>query len=83
MRFEMGTDFIKSMRRSGWVNIFHRLNQGKEYPPLPETKRIELAAFFQSDVEGLSELLDRDLTHWLQAEERPPSISDSTEVVAT
>jgi len=82
MRFETGIDLIKSLRRSGWVDLFHALNQGKKYPPLSKTKRKELVAFFQSDVESLSELLDRDLTHWLEVEGKSPSVGDSTDVVA-
>jgi len=73
MQFKIVIDFIKVLRRSGWVDLFHRLNQGEKYPVLTETKRKELVAFFQSDVESLSKLLGRDLTHWLQIEDEFPA----------
>ncbi len=34
-------------------------------PPMPEEIKQELLEFFRPDIEGLQDLIDRDLSHWL------------------
>lgn len=52
--------------RTGLLSKLAKLNTiNKQRSPLPVEFRQELIKSFQEDVEKLSKLLDRDLTHWL------------------
>ena len=39
---------------------------GLERPPMPEEIRRELGEFYRPDIEKLQDLIDRDLSHWLE-----------------
>jgi hypothetical protein len=57
-----------------------------DYPAMPGELRLRLAEYYREDVERLEKLLDRDLGHWLEAEEsaasRKPMICSASEVRA-
>jgi len=38
---------------------------GVDKPPIPDEIRAELMEFYRSDIEELQDLIDRDLSHWL------------------
>jgi hypothetical protein len=58
----------------GILNSLHSLGDKKvERKPLDPEFREELKDYFRADVELLSELLDRDLTYWVE----PKSVNDS------
>jgi hypothetical protein len=58
----------------GLINMIRAMNEKKEKrEPLDPEFRQELKDYFRADVELLSELLDRDLTHWVE----PKSVNDS------
>lgn len=40
------------------------------YPPMPDDLRHKLRDYYADDIEGLSELLGRDLSHWLEVKPR-------------
>ncbi len=61
----LGDQFVEAMRRKGYVDAFHRVNKGDDFPKLPEETRMRLAAYYHDDVEALGQLLERDLSHWL------------------
>lgn len=62
----LGKKSINYLRRYGYFDFFHRINQGKDFPTLSQDKKQQLAKFFQEDVASLSKLIDRDLSFWLE-----------------
>lgn len=60
----------KLLKIKGQIGIsskIRKLNQtNKKRKPLPENFKKELSDYFEKDIGLLSELLDRDLTHWLE-----------------
>lgn len=57
---------LTELRLKGYLNLFHQLNQGDEFPKLSREKEISLAKFYQQDVTALSEIIERDLSFWLE-----------------
>lgn len=56
---------LLGVRRLGLTDRIQRWNLGRrERPPLSPAFRAELTDYFAPDVKRLSELLDRDLSHW-------------------
>jgi hypothetical protein len=72
----LGDRLVESMRRRGYVDVFHKLNEGEGFPKLSASARARLADYYRSDVELLARMLDRDLSHWLS--DVPASAGDST-----
>lgn len=62
----VGRKILNNLKSQGFNDKFHQLNSvEKEYPQLSIDKKRELANFYQEDIKQLSQLLDRDLNHWL------------------
>ncbi len=62
-----GKAVINYLRRSGYFNILHRLNQSNDdFPELSREIKQELADFYREDVNQISQLLGRDLSFWLE-----------------
>lgn len=55
---------LQYLRAEGYFNFFHRFNHGESMPEISERKRAELSFFFQEDIENLSNLIEKDLSHW-------------------
>ena len=53
-------------RLKGYLDLFHQINRGNEYPQLSEAKKKSLAEFYRQDVYNLSQLLNKDLQFWLE-----------------
>lgn len=70
----LGDRIVESLRRRGYVDVFHTLNEGKPFPKLSDAARARLADFYRDDVEAMSGLLGRDLSHWL-SEQPAPTLS--------
>ena len=63
---KIGRKILNLIKEQGLNEKFHRLNATKkQYPQLSTSKKQELADFYRSDIQQLSQLLDRDLSHWL------------------
>lgn len=60
-----GHRFVEFLRRKGYVNIVHKLNEGEGFPQLSTAARRRLAELYRDDVDALSQMIDRDLSHWL------------------
>lgn len=58
--------FVHKLKRQGHLNFFYTLMRGGEYPKLTAEAQRTLADFFHEDVMQLSNLLNRDLSHWLE-----------------
>lgn len=59
-------DAVKPLRGSRFFESFRGLMAREvAYPPLQPGTRARLAEFYARDVEKLSQLIDRDLGHWL------------------
>ena len=65
-RSELADRTIEYLRKRGYPDLFHRLNRGPAYPILSAAKKRSLAEYYREDVEALSQLLSRDLTHWVR-----------------
>jgi len=65
--------FLNRLRSSQIVKAYHTLNAGKAYPPVPVSLRQQLSDYYRNDVKHLSAWLDRDLNHWLNGHDMPPS----------
>lgn len=62
-----GRAAINYLRRSGYFKIVHRLNRSdEEFPTLSPEIGKNLANFYQEDVIKTSQILDRDLSVWLE-----------------
>lgn len=61
-----GRGMINYMRRYGYFDSLHKLNQGETYPQLSSTAQKKLAEFYQPDLNLLEKFLDRDLSFWLK-----------------
>jgi hypothetical protein len=48
------------------------LQRETAYPPLPHALRLRLAVYFQNDIEQLSEIVGRDLRHWVTGQRMSP-----------
>ena len=57
---------LTELRLKGYFNLFHKLNQGAEFPKLSKEKGRSLAEFYQPDVVALSKIIGRDLSFWLE-----------------
>lgn len=59
---------IENLRRGDWYRRWIRpiLTRRTAYPELPPAVRAKLTDYYRSDVQGLSQLLGRDLNHWLE-----------------
>lgn len=62
----VGAALVNELRKRDYVNIIHKLNEGPEFPQMSLQKKQTLVNYYRSDVEALSEFLQRDLTHWLR-----------------
>lgn len=61
----LGRNILNYLKEKGFNDQFHNLNATKQaYPQLSITKKQELANFYQKDIQQLSQLLNRDLSHW-------------------
>lgn len=62
----VGRKILNILKNKGFNDKFHQLNSvDVKYPQLSIAKKQELADFYQEDIKQLSQLLDRDMTHWL------------------
>ena len=50
--------------------------------PLPVELQLEISRWFRGDIERLSKLLDRDLTHWLTPHEQSPPAAPHPEMIS-
>lgn len=62
--------FVQEIRKSKITKIYNRLNDGREFPKMGEEKKKELESIYESQIEGLSKYIDRDLKkEWLSNNE--------------
>lgn len=79
-----GRGIVNYMRRYGYFDSFHKLNEGQTYPQLSTQAEQKLAEFYQSDLHLLEQMLERDLSFWLKpylaqnSTRQPESIKSST-----
>jgi len=69
LRVRWLTRTLDSMRRRGWVDVFHQFNRGDAFPPLPAHTTKRLVEHYQEDVTRLGRFVGRDLSHWLRTDE--------------
>lgn len=63
----IGAPIIQVIRKSPLRCVARGLFARPQHaPPMPGNIRVKLQQYYRNDVEQLSELLDRDLTHWLK-----------------
>ncbi|MDH3716484.1 MAG: sulfotransferase [Planctomycetota bacterium] len=62
---------LARQQKGGWIDKAKRwMRRSQKRTPLAAELRRELADFFCDDVQRLSELLDRDLTHWVEPDSK-------------
>ena len=65
--------------QGGWINkVKHWFRKPQARTPLSDGLRSELEDHFRADVERLSEILDRDLTHWVSDSSKPSNSAAKT-----
>ena len=64
-RSEFSRGLLTQLRLRGYFDLFHKLNQGSDFPRLSKEKERRLAEFYFKDVVDLSDLIGRDLSFWL------------------
>lgn len=57
---------LTQLRIRGYFDLFHRVNQGQDFPQLSIEKKNSLAQFYAEDVNQLSQFIKKDLLFWLQ-----------------
>jgi len=58
-------ELLTKLETKGYFKLFDRLNHKAEFPKLPIEKGKTLAEFYQPDVVALSNIVNRDLSFWL------------------
>lgn len=64
--FNFANKFLIQLRIRGYFDLFHRINQGEDFPKLSSNRKKSLAKFYAEDVKQLSEYTEKDLLFWLQ-----------------
>jgi len=73
-----GVRQLVRQQQGGWIDkAKHWMRRPQKRTPLTPKFRSELAEFFTEDVQRLSQLLDRDLTHWVNQD---PQLAESESV---
>lgn len=58
---------MQKLRSSPITSSYHRMMAGNDYPELSQVTRDQLAEFYREDIDALSRLINRDLSHWHSA----------------
>ena len=63
---KLGQKILNYLKDWGINDKFHQLNSVKQgYPEFSPSKKQELINFYREDIQQLSSLIDRDMSHWL------------------
>jgi hypothetical protein len=74
-----GVRRLARRQKGGWIAMAkHWMRRPQKRTPLAAEFRRELADVFRDDVQRLSELLDRDLMHWVMPDSKA-TVSESAE----